>query len=94
MLSGIGPAAQLAAHSIPVIHDLPGVGDHLTDHLVVDVRYRDKSKTSLLLRDKNTLMDHLRINWYTFQWLVFGTGPLTSNVIIFSRSPVSALIFL
>jgi choline dehydrogenase-like flavoprotein len=36
MLSGIGPAAQLQAHGIPVVHDLPGVGRNLHDHLDVE----------------------------------------------------------
>jgi choline dehydrogenase-like flavoprotein len=33
MLSGIGPAAELAKHGISVVHDLPGVGEHLHDHV-------------------------------------------------------------
>ncbi|MEZ5923294.1 MAG: GMC family oxidoreductase N-terminal domain-containing protein [Hyphomicrobiaceae bacterium] len=33
MLSGIGPAAHLAAHDIPVIADLSGVGQDLQDHI-------------------------------------------------------------
>lgn len=32
-LSGVGPAAELAALGIPLIHDLPGVGENLQDHL-------------------------------------------------------------
>jgi len=32
-LSGIGPAAELQAHGIAVVHDLPGVGENLQDHL-------------------------------------------------------------
>jgi choline dehydrogenase len=32
-LSGIGPAAELRQHGIPVVHDLPGVGENLQDHL-------------------------------------------------------------
>jgi choline dehydrogenase len=32
-LSGIGPAAELRAHDIPLVHDLPGVGENLQDHL-------------------------------------------------------------
>jgi choline dehydrogenase len=32
-LSGIGPAAELRDHGIEVIHDLPGVGENLQDHL-------------------------------------------------------------
>lgn len=35
MLSGIGPGAQLQQHGIPVLHDLPGVGAHLHDHVDV-----------------------------------------------------------
>lgn len=35
MLSGVGPAAHLQAHGIPVVHDLPGVGRHLHDHVDV-----------------------------------------------------------
>jgi choline dehydrogenase-like flavoprotein len=41
MLSGIGPAAELQKHGIAVVHDLPGVGANLHDHVdvvqVVDV---------------------------------------------------------
>lgn len=33
MLSGIGPVAELRAHGIPMVADLPGVGANLQDHL-------------------------------------------------------------
>jgi choline dehydrogenase-like flavoprotein len=33
MLSGIGPADHLRSVGIPVVHDLPGVGGNLQDHL-------------------------------------------------------------
>ena len=32
-LSGVGPAQELARHGIPLVHDLPGVGENLQDHL-------------------------------------------------------------
>ena len=32
-LSGIGPAEELRALGLPVVHDLPGVGENLQDHL-------------------------------------------------------------
>src|SRR6056297_982877 len=32
-LSGIGPAEELQAHGITPLHDLPGVGENLQDHL-------------------------------------------------------------
>ncbi len=35
MLSGMGPGAHLQQHGIAVRHDLPGVGQHLHDHLDV-----------------------------------------------------------
>ncbi|MEM9049282.1 MAG: GMC family oxidoreductase N-terminal domain-containing protein [Pseudomonadota bacterium] len=37
MLSGIGERAQLEAHGITVIHDLPGVGKNLHDHSLAPV---------------------------------------------------------
>ena len=39
-LSGLGPAALLQAHGIPVIADMPGVGADLQDHLQVRMQYR------------------------------------------------------
>jgi len=35
LLSGIGPGAELQRHGIAVVHDLPGVGRHLHDHVDV-----------------------------------------------------------
>lgn len=32
-LSGVGPAEELKSHGIAVVHDLPGVGENLQDHL-------------------------------------------------------------
>ena len=34
-LSGVGPAALLQAHGVPLVHDLPGVGENLQDHLQI-----------------------------------------------------------
>jgi choline dehydrogenase-like flavoprotein len=39
LLSGIGPANQLAQFGIPVMVDLPGVGDNLQDHALVTMEY-------------------------------------------------------
>jgi choline dehydrogenase len=39
MLSGIGPAAHLAAHGIEVLADRPGVGANLQDHLEVYMQF-------------------------------------------------------
>src|SRR4029077_15152742 len=37
LLSGIGPADELQRLGVPVVHDLPGVGRNLHDHLNVQV---------------------------------------------------------
>jgi choline dehydrogenase len=39
-LSGIGPADLLAGTGVPVVHDLPGVGENMQDHISVRVIYR------------------------------------------------------
>jgi len=43
LLSGIGPANDLKRHGISVVHDLPGVGRNLQDHLDFTLLYRARS---------------------------------------------------
>ncbi|HKE14989.1 MAG TPA: GMC family oxidoreductase N-terminal domain-containing protein [Kofleriaceae bacterium] len=40
LLSGIGPADHLKAMGVDVVHDLPGVGANLQDHLFTVVQYK------------------------------------------------------
>ncbi len=47
-LSGVGPAAELAQHAIPLVHELPGVGENLQDHPDVILRYLSKAGGSLI----------------------------------------------
>ena len=44
MLSGIGPADHLRDRAIPVLHDLPGVGGNLQDHLEVHMQWRAEKR--------------------------------------------------
>jgi choline dehydrogenase len=46
-LSGIGPGALLRAHGVAVLHDLPGVGANLQDHLQIRTVYRVSATTTL-----------------------------------------------
>jgi choline dehydrogenase len=39
LLSGVGPRAQLDEFGIPVVHDLPGVGQNLRDHPMMFVSF-------------------------------------------------------
>jgi choline dehydrogenase len=51
MLSGVGPASELSAQGIPLVHDLPGVGRNLQDHLAVGMQYESRQPISLLRAD-------------------------------------------
>ena len=42
MLSGVGPAGELAKHRVPVVQVLPGVGQNLQDHLDSILSYTSK----------------------------------------------------
>ncbi len=71
MLSGLGPADHLRALGLPILADLPGVGQNLQDHALIGVEYQCNAPVSLYKSDsiKNIL-----------NYLLFKQGPLTSNV--------------
>jgi choline dehydrogenase len=47
LLSGVGDRAELAAHGIPVVAELPAVGRHLEDHMIVSIAYATPAGVSL-----------------------------------------------
>lgn len=53
-LSGIGPAGLLKRHGVPVVHDLPGVGENLQDHLQIRAVFKVGNARTL-----NTLANSL-----------------------------------
>ncbi|HSD61796.1 MAG TPA: choline dehydrogenase [Burkholderiales bacterium] len=55
LLSGVGPGAELQALGIPLIHDLPGVGRNLQDHLDVMVVQACKKPVSYGLTPRTVL---------------------------------------
>jgi choline dehydrogenase len=70
MLSGIGARDQLAAFGIDVVHELPGVGANLLDHLVVPIGF-DVPNDTLFTAEKPVQL---------INYLVRRRGMLTSNV--------------
>jgi choline dehydrogenase len=44
MLSGIGPADHLTSLGIPVVADVPGVGQNFQDHLKLSIRWNGKTE--------------------------------------------------
>ena len=76
MLSGIGPGAGLSPHGIGVVHDLPGVGGNLQDHLQIRLIYK-VAKPITTNDDLATLAGKARIG---LQWLFTRTGPLAVGI--------------
>lgn len=74
-LSGVGKAADLEALGIPVVRDLPGVGDHLQDHLEVYIQYKSLQPVSMQL----TAVEKWRRPFIGAQWLFFRSGPGATN---------------
>ncbi len=75
LLSGVGPAEALQAIGVPPAFDLPGVGKNLQDHLNVNILRRAVPGSTL--DSKNRALAPLAV---ALEFLLFGTGPGTSNV--------------
>jgi choline dehydrogenase len=73
-LSGVGRAALLESLGVPVVHDLPGVGEHLQDHLEIYVQHRSLKPVSM-----QPALANWRKPWIGFQWLFLRRGPGATN---------------
>ena len=72
--SGVGPAALLNRLDLDLVHDLPGVGENLQDHLEMYLQYACKKPVSL----------YPALQWFNqpkigAEWLFNGTGVGASN---------------
>ena len=74
MLSGIGPAEQLAALGIDTVAALP-VGRNFHDHLHMSVQASIRTPASLYGENTGRAMRHF------LQWKCFRSGLLTSNIL-------------
>jgi choline dehydrogenase len=73
-LSGVGNADELHALGVDVVHDLPGVGEHLQDHLEVYIQYACKQPVSVA--------PYMKWRWRPLvglQWLFLRSGPGATN---------------
>ncbi|HEY2110656.1 MAG TPA: GMC oxidoreductase, partial [Dongiaceae bacterium] len=75
MLSGIGPADHLRQFDVPVIHDLPGVGQNLQDHIETYVQHACLQPITLYPVMKNPLRQLL----VGMQWTFLGSGAGATN---------------
>ena len=76
LLSGIGPGAQLQQFGIPLVLDLPGVGEQLHDHLDVVQVVDAPGQTALFGVSLSGAAQVLRGMW---QWSRERRGMLTTN---------------
>ena len=74
MLSGIGPRDELAQQGIEVVHELPGVGQNLQDHLDYILSYHSLRKDVVGLVPSG-LADLARAG---LRWRKYGTGLFAS----------------
>jgi choline dehydrogenase len=73
-LSGVGNSKELEALGISVVHDLPGVGENLQDHLEVYVQYACKQPVSVY-----PALKWYNKPWVGLMWVLFKKGPAASN---------------
>ena len=75
MQSGIGPADHLRSVGVHVVHDLPGVGENLQDHLDLFVIAECTGDHTY---DKYNQPHHAA--WAGLQYLLFRKGPVASSL--------------
>ncbi len=72
-VSGVGQAARLRAHGIALVHDLPGVGENLQDHLQMRLAFK--------VRNTRTLNERANSLWgkigMALEYAVLRRGPMT-----------------
>ena len=84
-LSGIGPAALLQQHQIPVLQDAPGVGENLQDHLQIRSAFRIQGAPTLNTM-ANSIFGKMKIG---LEYALFQSGPMSmapSQLGAFTRS--------
>lgn len=74
LLSGIGPADELRALGVDVVHDLPGVGKNFQDHMDVYLT----AETAPVSYNGEDRWDRAAV--HGAQYLLFKTGPVTACV--------------
>ena len=72
--SGVGPKAVLENANVPVVHDLPGVGENLQDHLEVYFQYWCKQPVTL-----NSKLGLISKGLIGTRWILFKDGLGATN---------------
>ena len=73
-LSGVGNASELKALGIPVVHDLPGVGEHMQDHLEVYIQHSSTQPVTM-----QPALKMWKRPWIGFKWLFLRRGEGATN---------------
>lgn len=87
LLSGIGPRDELAAQGIEVVHELPGVGQNLQDHLDYVMSYHSKRKDVVGLNPRGLWdLGKAGIKWWREKGGEFST-PFAEGGAFFKSDP-------
>jgi choline dehydrogenase len=76
MRSGVGPGAELRRHGIEVLHELPGVGRNLQDHLAVVVQHLSPTTIPYGISWRALPWGA----WNVLQYILFRRGILANNL--------------
>lgn len=75
LLSGIGPRAELEKYHIPIVHELPGVGQNLQDHLDIHITSLEKNHYAFSFH----FTACFRLIKNVIQYIFYRQGELTIN---------------
>ncbi len=75
LLSGVGPAESLRPHGIPVVHDLPGVGRNLQEHVRLAHQYDAALPYSF---SRELRFDRAAVSF--LRWYFTGTGTFANQI--------------
>jgi len=89
MLSGVGNARDLTQAGVDVVHDLPGVGANLQDHLELYVVQCCKKPVTLYSDQKGMKMIKVGLQWFLNQTGSGATAHLESGGFMRSQAGVS-----
>jgi choline dehydrogenase len=85
MLSGIGPADEIAKHGINPIHDLPGVGKNLSEHPIVGMQFEASTRDTFVQQLRFDRLALQAVRYAVTRGGPFGNQVITANAFVRTR---------
>jgi choline dehydrogenase-like flavoprotein len=77
MLSGLGPKEELEKHKIPLVKELPGVGQNLQEHVDMVIAIKSKIADTIAF----TIKGHLKSLWGLVEYLQGKSGLVSKPIV-------------